>query len=927
MSVTHSAPTELADNPDHGLADLLLRAATKHPRSGVYVGSGEQLEAEFLTYPELLEEARRILGGLQGFELRPQSKVVLLLAHPRDFIPAFWACVLGGFVSCPMARTGSDLQRWERHVSHVDTLLERPLFISTGKLLGELPDVVSSTRLDTLRLAAPHKRVHHGAPSDPALLMLTSGSTGNSKAVELTHRNVLASMAAKAARHDWSSTDIALNWVGFDHVAALLECHMIALYVGATQIHVGPAEVLADPLLFLRLIDRYRATITFAPNFLLGQINSAFKDDDVVTSGRGLRSLDLSCMRRILTGGEANVVQTGLRFLELLRPYGLTKYALCPIYGLTETCAAVVYSLEFPDLDLEREFATVGLTVSGLDLRIVDESGRLLRDGEAGEVQVRGPIVFRRYYNNSEATRSAFTDDGWFRTGDLGRVDDGRLTIVARIKDSIIVSGVNYFSHELEAQLQSLVGIERSFVAAFPTRPKGADTEQLVIAFSSTLPKDDEAALHQLLVAIRNTTIMLWGFRPAAIVPLPNSAFPKTSLGKIQRSLMRQRFEAGAYDSERAYVTELTRRQVGAHVLPETPLETAILRSYAVILGVDPTTLSTRESFFDLGGTSLDILKLTRALDRELGARLDLPSIIKNPSVRGLAALISANAQERSVAYDPIVPLQTSGSGTPLFCVHPGNSEVLVLVNLAKYFLNDRPFFALRARGFNKGEECFQTLQEMVDTYVAAILARQPRGPFAIAGYSMGVGIAFEIAKRLEALSHRVAFLGAIDYIPHNEKITVDFTAIATAVAWVLELISTAQRDLLRTEIPGAPETVETCEYILRFAPKERLIELNLDLNRFLTWSRVAYVTEKLLYDNLTSGQIRAMTVFCSSGVAELATGSEWRQQLGRWAEFTAEPLRIIDVPGDHYSLMSPKHVAVFQALLRAEIDRSFRLQ
>src|SRR5439155_497121 len=131
---------------------------------------------------------------------------------------------------------------------------------------------------------------------------------------------------------------------------------------------------------------------------------------------------------------------------------------------------------------------------------------------------------------------------------------------------------------------------------------------------------------------------------------------------------------------------------------------------------------------------------------------------LQNPTVRALAARTAPGCLEVGREYDPIVPLQLSGNKTPLFCVHPGVGEVLVFVNLAKYFVNERPFYALRARGFNEGEKYFATFDEMVSTYVSAIRSRQPHGPYAVAGYSYGGAVAFEIAKVLESKGERAAF-------------------------------------------------------------------------------------------------------------------------------------------------------------------------
>jgi acyl-CoA synthetase (AMP-forming)/AMP-acid ligase II len=257
------------DSSNAGLVDLVLRAAEHYPNSGLFTVSDErQADADALTYPALLAEARRILGGLQAVNHRSQSKVVLLLERARDFIPAFWACVLGGYIPCPMVPVRGDPERWLKHLAHVNGLLDEPLFVSTGKLRRDLPEAVLAADLDVLRKGSPTERVHRSKITDPAILVLTSGSTGNAKAVVLTHGNLLQSMAGKNERQRLNSTDISLNWISFDHVAALLETHLLPLFVGASQVHVDPAMILAEPLLFLRLIDRFRVTMSFSPNFL-----------------------------------------------------------------------------------------------------------------------------------------------------------------------------------------------------------------------------------------------------------------------------------------------------------------------------------------------------------------------------------------------------------------------------------------------------------------------------------------------------------------------------------------------------------------------------------------------------------------------------------------------------------------------------------
>jgi acyl-CoA synthetase (AMP-forming)/AMP-acid ligase II/thioesterase domain-containing protein len=895
-----------------------LRAARFCPDGRILGINAGTKGADVLSYASLLEDARRIAGGFRASGCFPGSPVVLLLERSFDFLAAFWGCVLGGYIPCPLAPIRTDSERCAQQLEHINGLLDRPLFVTTRSSGFELPEQARSAEISGLRLGASLESCHETRGQDPAILMLTSGSTGRAKAVELSHGNLLASLAGRAARQQLSAADTMFNWIAFDHVAALLESHMVATYVGANQIHSEPATVLADPLQFLHIIHRYGVTIAFAPNFLLGQINAALSDAGGYGGATKVASLELHLLRRIVTGGEANLVATGRRFLELLAPYGLAPDVLWPAFGMTETCAACVYSHEFPAIDAGREFASVGIPIEGLNVRIVDADGLAVPCGQEGELQLSGPMIFTRYRNNAEATQAAFSVDGWLRTGDLGRMQEGRLSIVGRSKDCIIVSGVNYFSHELEATLERLEGIDRSFVAAFATRSKGADTETLVVAFATTFDLEDESRLYQLVAAVRNTTVMLWGFRPGVILPLPRSAFPKTSLGKIQRTSMRKRLEAGEWSAHLAHLDRVTTGRLGPHVPPDNERELAVVRIFADILGLDPAGLSATASFFDLGGTSLDIIRLKQKLALEL-QYIDLPvvSILQHPTPRALAA------QKRG-EYDPVVVLQATGQKTPLFCIHPATGEVLVFVSLANYFVNYRPFYALRARGFSPGEQQFESIDEMVNTYVAAIRARQPHGPYAIAGYSFGAPIAFEVAKVLEAQNERVAFCGSIDGTVYIGDRTHKLNEMESAfrVAYFLGLVDMHQMLELPKRLCAQTNVADPYESVVELANPARLAELDLDIDKFKAWAMLSFRLVTLGQEYVPSGSVAAATIFYAQPL--WGTKEDWlRNKLVEWNEHTRMPPRYVEVPGSHSSLLERHHVASFQMALRAELDRS----
>src|SRR3954463_1411291 len=191
------------------VGEILLEAAKCSPRKGLFYGSEAGAVADFQAYSALVTQVRRVLGGLRSRGLRPKDCVAIAVDRARDFVPVLWACILGGFIPCPVPRSEPDQRGAQR--KNLDALLGRPLFVTAAEEDGDR--IVSIRELD----AGPSATVFHApAPSDVALLVLTSGSTGIAKAVMLTHANLLASMAAKIEVHALTKLDVALNWVSFD---------------------------------------------------------------------------------------------------------------------------------------------------------------------------------------------------------------------------------------------------------------------------------------------------------------------------------------------------------------------------------------------------------------------------------------------------------------------------------------------------------------------------------------------------------------------------------------------------------------------------------------------------------------------------------------------------------------------------------------
>jgi acyl-CoA synthetase (AMP-forming)/AMP-acid ligase II len=507
--------TSLGSHPTT-LSAALLRTALEIPSGGIIYLKADGSEI-VQSYKALLNEAERIKAGLRQLGLKPEDKVIFQINQNWDFIPAFWGCILGGFVPVPISTPPTyEVNSTVQKLHNAWQMLDKPLILTTTELapgVRSLSDILSLENfqvetVDRLRLCDKDENYHVSQPDDLAILILTSGSTGIPKGVMLSHRNILSNVAASAQMNNFTSDDVSLNWLNLDHVGSLIRCSIRDIYVGSQQIHVPVEAVLEDPLLWLDWIDRYRVTFAWAPNFALALVNARA---EVIQQ----RRWDLSAVKSILSVAEAIAPKTAQRFFSLLALHGLSINAMHSAWGMSETCAAVTFSHEYllnlPSPDYP--FVEVGTPIPGLQLRIVDAQNQVVHEDTIGQLQISGSMITCGYYENPALNQEAFTEDGWLKTGDLGYVHQGRLTITGRQKDVIIINGLNHYSHEIEAIAEAVEKVEVSYTAAFAVRDDESDTDQLAIVFHT--PLTDNNQLVDLLKEIRLNIVREIGVNPA----------------------------------------------------------------------------------------------------------------------------------------------------------------------------------------------------------------------------------------------------------------------------------------------------------------------------------------------------------------------------------------------------------------------------
>ena len=924
--------------PFQSLLELLEAAAKSSVCCGLIISaSGNTDSFTRLSYQDLLKQAQnrsRILQHVEGFK---SGKPVLL--HLSDYFDTFiwfWAVLYANAVPVLTGPFSNIAQHRQSYIRGLADLLQHPVCITRNNLL-ELFDgqdglnvwttesLLSSS--DNVPELYQDNHVSRGN-DDLATLMLTSGSTGVPKAVCLGHSQIISAVVGKLSLRELPVGKPFLNWIALDHVASVTEIHLTAMYLGVDQIHLHASDVISKPLEFLKVLSRYQVARTFAPNFFLAKLITAEKSEQ---RHGNTGELDLSNLTWLGSGGEANNVEICTAISELLVKHGAPANVIVPGFGMTETCAGAIYNLDCPRYDVlnQRAFTSLGKGFSGVEMRVTlpsdSKSVSLAMPDEPGNLEVRGPPVFGSYYNNNVATAEAFTCDSWFRTGDRATIDcKGNLSLIGRAKETMIINGVKHLPQDIETLLEQNLATRVTRVICFPYRAPQSQTEQICLAY---VPGNDQTE-DQEVVAINETMVRLvmlhTSTRPHVIALSDEAQLPKSALGKVSRARMRAMFEGGHF-TKQAQLQDLTiqrYRRMNAQFQPNK-VECLLLKDFSDILGIDPSSWGLETPIFETGVTSIELIRLRQRIEDRLGVEVPIVTLMLNPTTRSMArALEDLSA---SKMYSPVVPLRKEGTKTPLWLVHPGVGEVLVFLGLSQ-LINDRPVYALRARGFD-GDPFFSSIDEIVTTYQAAIKQTQPVGPYALAGYSFGTMLAFEVAKRLELnFNDEVRFLGSFNLPPHIQwrMRQLDWTACLLHLCSFLDLMSMSRADALASELRHPkPSRESTMSTVTMVVDAQRMAELSLDAAALANWADLSHGLQSMAVDYEPEGAVGVLDVFYAQPLTLAARSKEeWLTlHLSKWADFCRTKPRFHDVGGAHYTMLNSEHVHGFANILKQVLE------
>jgi fatty-acyl-CoA synthase len=452
----------------------------------------------------------------------------------------------------PTPRT--DLMLWAEDTMNVVDMIEARAVVVSDPFMAAVP-VLQEKGLTVLTVAD----LLAAEPIDPvdtdeddlALMQLTSGSTGSPKAVHITHRNLYANAEAMftGAKMDPAGNDVMISWLPCFHDMGMIGFLTVPMYFGVELVKVTPMDFLRDTLLWAKLIDKYKGTMTAAPNFAYALFAKRLRKQ--AEPGQ----FDLSTLRFALSGAEPVEPADVEDLIDAGRPFGLKASAILPAYGMAEATLAVSFSecgaglvVDEVDADLlaalrqavpagkgnTRRLASLGPLLDGLQARIVDEHGNIKPARGVGVIELRGEAM-----TPGHTTMGGFIpaqdEHGWYDTGDLGYLtENGHVVVCGRVKDVIIMAGRNIYPTDIERAAGRVEGV-RPGCAVAVRLDAGHSRETFAVAVESNAYQDP-AEVRRIEHQVAHEVVSEVDVRPRNVVVLGPGTIPKTPSGKLRRA-------------------------------------------------------------------------------------------------------------------------------------------------------------------------------------------------------------------------------------------------------------------------------------------------------------------------------------------------------------------------------------------------------
>ncbi|HEY3439755.1 MAG TPA: AMP-binding protein [Paludibaculum sp.] len=673
-----------------------------------------------LSYAALGSQSLRLAGRLTDAGIGPEQRVAVVLPNGPEMAAAF-AAVASCAACAPLnpGYTRADFEFYLGDLAASAIVVDDATPAAATEAAQHL--AIPILRIGKLGRAGEFDLEVAGkcpSPADPgpghtALLLHTSGTTARPKLVPLSSANLAASAAHIAATLSLTPADRCLNIMPLFHIHGLMAALLASLDAGASVICTD--GVYANR--FFEWMREFRPTwYTAVPTMHQGILARAGEHQQVI----GETPL------RFIRSSSAPLPPAVLQALE-----GAFHAPVVEAYGMTEAAHQMACN---PLPPAQRKPGTVG-PAAGPEIAVMDGAGDVLGRGATGEVVIRGPNVTAGYLANAEANRTAFSN-GWFRTGDQGRMDeDGYLQLTGRLKEIINRGGEKISPREIDEVLLAHPAVRQALAFAIPHAQLGEELGAAVEVHAGQAV--DPRQLRQWVSA------RLAGFKVPRVVKIVD-VIPKGPTGKLQRIGLAQVLG----------IEQMDDTVLGEFVAPRTEREERIASIWRQML--PGARAGVEDRFEALGGDSLLAATMLAAVGAAEGVEIPYLRFVEEGTIAAIAAEIEARPAD---AGRVIVPLQPEGTRRPLFCVPGHDGALLGLARFSALMGREQPLFAV---DLNRLEPA-ASAGGLASQCVTHLRRTQPNGPYRLVGLCFGGQVALEMARLLRETGEAVEFLALID--------------------------------------------------------------------------------------------------------------------------------------------------------------------
>lgn len=839
------------DTEKHCLHELFELQAEKTPSKTAIV-----FQEQRLTYMQLNKRANQLANYLIRQGIKRDNLVGVLVNRSFEMIIAILGIMKAGAAYVPIDPY-SPTERTDFTIKDagLKNIVAQSMF-NQKHLLDGLQVTLIDEEWETIARESDNNPRAGCTPENLAYVIYTSGSTGKPKGVLINHSGASNFVTGFSIPPGMNSAERGLQFFSLSFDGSVADIFPV-LISGAT-LFIPERETLLD----IRKIERFISD---------NSITSIVTTPSVLSM---LNESKISGLKTIISAGEICGNDLALSYSNGRKFFNA--------YGPTETSVGVTM-FEVQNIDNGWASVPIGRAIINTKLLILDADYKIVPTGCIGELYIGGFGLARGYLNMPDLTAEKFIPNPFadspgeriYKTGDLVRLlPEGNLEYIARIDQQVKIRGFRIELGEVESVIRRCRGVNDVVVQV-----KGNTSNDKKIAAYIIPEKEENFNPAELKASCAK--ILPDYMVPSRFTVLKE--FPLTASGKIDTKALPEPEEALA-DNRKMYIA------------PRDTWECSLVQLFEEILKVHPVGI--KDNFFDLGGHSLLAIRLMDLIQERLNRSIQLVTIYQNPTIENLSPFLKIEAENNKSSL--LVELKKSGEMEPLFFVHPSGGSVHWYSDLAKFVDPVIPFYGIQAAGIDGKGKLDDSIEVMASRYIDHILQKQPHGPYYIGGWSFGVIAAFEVACQLTALGCQVNMLALLDcgpFIPYEEpKDSAELLAEMFARNFKVDV------ELLRQM-----EEEERYKHVFKLAKKHSIIPFYVRLSEFTFYIHILKTMQQAWRKYKIKTYTGKITLFRSE---ENKGNLSLAPDMG-WGNFTSQPVNIIDVPGNHISMMQQPNVKI----------------